>query len=216
MATFSRQPSLPPGGSAAYDVLDDAEVEALHANAGRPYLGGGSGGSSSARTPADERRRRGRRLTPARLGTAGLALAAAALGLLTYRGLVQGDAYRHILAVMSPAAASAAAAPSLPPTHPTDRPARAGGAAHQINLPAGRTLRLQATAPPTALTRGSAVLNGIIVHQGDTVVGYRLAQVNPGWVVLQNGDRLVALRLTPNPSPAPKNRPLTGFSPNPR
>ena len=213
MATFSRQPSLPTGGSAAYDVLGDAEVEALHANAGRPYLGGGP---LRAGAPADKRRRRGRRLTPARLGPVGLVLAAAALGLLTYRGLVQGDAYQHILAVMSPAAASAAAAPSLPPIHPTDRPARAGGAVPQINLPAGRTLRLQATAPPTAHTRGSAVLNGIIVNQGDTVAGYHLAQVNSGWVVLQNGDRLVALRLAPDPSPAPQNRPLTGFSPNPR
>ena len=221
MATFSRQPALPPEGGLpdtlpteasppgvnawggaeggpAYDVLDEEEAEALHANAGRPYL-------DQMYLPRSGRRH-GRRprigLSSASAGRVGLGLVVAMVGTLAWLGLVRHEGYRDLLAVMSPMPAAAQATPPLPADAEPGRSVQAAGAVDEVQRATGGPLRLQATAPPTARTPGSAVLGGVIVRHGQTIAGYRLVQINPGWVVLQKGNALIALRVASDPGPA--------------
>ena len=72
-------------------------------------------------------------------------------------------------------------------------------------LKAGDTLRLEAIIPPTrggGGHRGSAVIGGRIISPGDSIAGYRLVLVREKHVLLQKGDRLVALRMQAEPTPA--------------
>jgi hypothetical protein len=66
-------------------------------------------------------------------------------------------------------------------------------------LKAGDKLRLEAIIPPTRTAgghRGSAVIGGRIVRPGQAIAGYRLVLIRDKHVLLQKGDRLIALRMT--------------------
>lgn len=68
----------------------------------------------------------------------------------------------------------------------------------------GRTLRLEAIIPATRAAgghRGSAVIGGQIVRPGQAIAGYRLVLVRDKHVLLQKGDRLIALRMAQDPIP---------------
>ena len=86
---------------------------------------------------------------------------------------------------------------------------------------AGRQLRLQAIIPATRAAgghRGSAVIGGEIIRPGQTIAGYRLVLVREKHVLLQRGDRLIALRMSsePAPEPAPRRRVANPASPTTR
>ncbi|MEL7087370.1 MAG: hypothetical protein AAGL98_02830 [Planctomycetota bacterium] len=74
-------------------------------------------------------------------------------------------------------------------------------AAAATNRPGG--LRLEAIIPPTTSGRGhrgSAVIGGQIVRPGGEISGYRLVLVRTQHVLLQKGDKLIALRMSSNKS----------------
>ena len=75
----------------------------------------------------------------------------------------------------------------------------AGSGDAPAQAPAGPTLRLEAIIPPTSSGgghRGSAVIGGRIIRPGGEVGGYRLVLVRDKHVLLQKGDKLVALRMS--------------------
>ncbi|MEM7627516.1 MAG: hypothetical protein AAF333_18115 [Planctomycetota bacterium] len=75
----------------------------------------------------------------------------------------------------------------------------AGPVAGEAEAGPTSTLRLEAIIPPTPSGyghRGSAVIGGQIVRPGGEVAGYRLVLVRDQHVLLQKGDKLIALRMS--------------------
>jgi hypothetical protein len=67
-------------------------------------------------------------------------------------------------------------------------------------------LFLEAIIPPVRAGgghRGSAVIGGRIIRPGDSVAGYRLVLIRDKHVLLQKGEKLIALRLKADPPAKP-------------
>ncbi len=84
-----------------------------------------------------------------------------------------------------------------------DLPSTASTNSNAIAPAPPRKLRLEATIPATRAAgghRGSAVIGGQIIRPGQEIAGYRLVLVRDQHVLLQHGNKLIALRMSKDPA----------------
>jgi hypothetical protein len=155
-------------------------------NAGRPYTHGSylPGTSSQSQGQAVHT-----------ISPLGFLVILLGLGALVYFVALRDAGPGAMLSFFNPQAASAEVVSNPSTVLQPDERVRPEAAVVEYFPPAGEKLILQATAPATRNTTGSAVISGQVISRGHRIAGYRLAQVNQGWVVLQKQNELIALRI---------------------
>lgn len=187
---FNHHPGHEPSEEeAAAAFIDELE------NAGRPHIDPLPQGFNSRAAFREQQQAYATTASPPSGALGWLSAAAivvAAFGLL-YFTVLKDDGLEHLAAVFKPQPIQAQTVPLIEEPH--QQTATAEAAVAKLQPQNGNTLKLQATAPPTRNTAGSAVISEQIVQRGQTIGGYRLVQINDGWVVLQRNGKLVALRI---------------------
>lgn len=128
------------------------------------------------------------------------------LGALLYTAVLKDGGARDLFALLAAGPQSAEASIDISEPVGIDLASIQGFEDWQyvndLNSPdpkAGDTLKLEAIIPPTTSGhghRGSAVIGGQIIRPGGEVGGYRLVLVRDKHVLLQKGDKLIALRMS--------------------
>ncbi|MEM8738387.1 MAG: hypothetical protein AAGG38_07925 [Planctomycetota bacterium] len=143
------------------------------------------------------------------LGTLAVVAVLLAVGGLVYNSVLRDGGLQQVVASMLPQPAAVEAAFDVTEPLGVDLSQIEGFGFEEwtpdqrvtdLPGPANGRLFLQATVPPTANSRhpGSAVISGRLIQPGQTIAGYRLIRVFDKHVLLQNGRKLVALRMPKN------------------
>ena len=190
---------------------------------GEGAAGVGRGGEAGVGRPLmhdTEMSRRGAKAARGPAGTAGVLLVLLAAGAVFYFTAVRDGGLRQLTVSLLPGPQHVHAA-AIDVDQPLgvdlaavqgfedwqyvddlDTPSAIRGSSHAGETSPPRRLRLEATVPATRAGgghRGAAVIGGRILHPGHEIAGYRLVLVRDRHVLLQQGDRLIALRMATDP-----------------